>query len=233
MAPIHTLRVSPLRGVFAADPGSCYITDTLLFAVNGNVARVGLPPNDPLDGFDARSKTVGKLNHVSKFAFNPEGVLFAVHSTELFAGAMPSDPNLDWFSNAKRVGKTNWDGLKFLFFDPNGILYAVTKKGEFYKGPASSSENVSWLYVQATKIGTGGWNEFDALFFDPKGILYAVTSDDKLVMRSPPTKPYDNWLGSSTTIGNGGWCILTHFMAFSPEFDLWCVDSKNGNIYKG
>ncbi|XP_063313632.1 tachylectin-2-like isoform X2 [Pelobates fuscus] len=207
--------------------------DTLLFAVKDYNARVGLPPKDRLDGFDARCKIVGKLNNVSKIAFNPEGVLFAVRGIELFTGAMPSDPNLDWFSTAKRVGKTNWDGFKFLFFDPKGILYAVTKNGEFYKGPAPSNENVSWLYGQATKIGTGSWNEFDALFFDPKGILYAVTNDDKLVMRSPPTKPDDNWLDSSTTIGKGGWRILTHFMAFSPEFDLWCVDSKNGNIYKG
>ncbi|XP_063313626.1 tachylectin-2-like [Pelobates fuscus] len=207
--------------------------DTLLFTVHGNVARVGLPPRDPLDGFNDRSKIVGKLNNVSKIAFNPEGVLFAVRGTELFAGALPSNPNLDWFSTAKRVGKTNWDGLKFLFFDPNGILYVVTKKGEFFKGPAPSNENVSWLYGQATKIGNQCWNEFDALFFDPKGIMYAVTKEEKLVMRSPPTKPDDNWLASSTTIGNRGWRILTHFMAFSPEFDLWCVDSKNGNIYKG
>ncbi|XP_063315862.1 tachylectin-2-like [Pelobates fuscus] len=132
-----------------------------------------------------------------------------------------------------RVGKTDWDGFKLMFFDPNGLLYAATKKGEFYKGPAPSNENVSWLYGQATKIGTNSWNEFDALFFDPKGILYAVTSDDKLVMRSPPTKPDDNWLDSSKTIGKGGWRILTHFMAFTLESDLWCVDSKNGNIYKG
>ncbi|CAH2299293.1 Hypothetical predicted protein [Pelobates cultripes] len=207
--------------------------DTLLFAVKDYVARTGLPPKDRLDSFEARSKIVGKLNNVSKFAFNPEGVLFAVRGTELFTGAMPSNPNLDWFSTAQRVGKSDWDRFKFVFFDPNGLLYAATKNGEFYKGPAPSNENVSWLYGQATKIGTDGWNDFYALFFDPKGILYAVTKDDKLVMRSPPTKANDEWLHSSTTIGNGGWRILTHFMAFSPELDLWCVDSKNGNIYKG
>ncbi|XP_063315867.1 uncharacterized protein LOC134615302 [Pelobates fuscus] len=207
--------------------------DTLLFAVKDYVARAGLPPKDRLDSFGARSNIVGKLNNVSKFAFNPEGVLFAVRGTELFTGAMPSNPNLDWFSTAQRVGKSDWDRFKFVFFDPNGLLYAATKNGEFYKGPAPSNENVSWLYGQATKIGTDGWNDFYALFFDPKGILYAVTKDDKLVMRSPPTKANDEWLRSSTTIGNGGWRILTHFMAFSPEFDLWCVDSMNGNIYKG
>ncbi|CAH2299282.1 Hypothetical predicted protein [Pelobates cultripes] len=207
--------------------------DTLLFAVKDYIGRAGLPPKNLLDNFDARSSIVGKLNNVSKIAFNPEGVLFAVRGTELFMGAMPSNPNLDWFSTAKRVGKTDWDGFKCLFFDPNGLLYAATKKGEFYKGPAPSNENVSWLYGQATKIGTAGWNTFDALFFDPKGILYAVTGDDKLVTRSPPTKPDDNWLDSSKTIGKGGWRILTHFMAFTLESDLWCVDSKNGSIYKG
>ncbi|XP_063315846.1 tachylectin-2-like [Pelobates fuscus] len=208
--------------------------DTILFAVNkSSFAKAGLPPKNIMDSFDARASTVGKLNNVTKIVFSPEGELFAVCGGDLYTGSMPSEENLDWFSKARRVGKFDWNKFKFLLFNPNGLLYAVTKDGELYKGPKPDNENVSWLYGQATKIGIRSWNRFDALFFDPKGIMYAVTDDDRLVMRSPPTGPDDRWLDTSTTIGNKGWRILTHFMAFSPEGDLWCVDSNNGNIYKG
>uniref|UniRef100_A0A8C5Q1B5 Tachylectin 2 domain-containing protein n=1 Tax=Leptobrachium leishanense TaxID=445787 RepID=A0A8C5Q1B5_9ANUR len=145
---------------------------------------------------------------------------------------MPSEANQDWFSTAKRVGKSGWEKLKFLLFDPKGLLYVVTMEGKLYKGPAPCNENVPWLKWQATLVGTTGWNVFDSLFFDLKGTLYAVI-DDKLVMRSPPTQPLNNWLSTNTTIGNGGWRILTHFMAVSPDGDLWCVNSSNGNLYKG
>ncbi|KAM8939604.1 uncharacterized protein RCH25_053298 [Pelodytes ibericus] len=207
--------------------------DTLLFAVRDYTARAGLPPTNYLDNFNTRSAIVGKLPNVSKIAFNPEGELYAIRGSELHTGPMPSSGNQDWFSSAKRVGKVDWDKMKSLFFDRKGLMYAVTKDGAFYKGPAPSNENVSWLYGQATQIGNKGWNTFAALFFDLKDVLYAVTDNDKLVMRSPPIKVDDNWLASSTTIGTNGWYALSHFMDVSPDGDLWCVDTKNGKIYKG
>uniref|UniRef100_A0A8C5QQX7 Tachylectin 2 domain-containing protein n=1 Tax=Leptobrachium leishanense TaxID=445787 RepID=A0A8C5QQX7_9ANUR len=206
---------------------------TILFAVRGSYASAGLPPKNISDSFYDRSTTVGKLSNVSKVVFNPDGELFAVRGAELYRGSMPSNGGQDWFSTAKRVGKTDWDKFKFLLIDPLGVLYAVTKNGELYKGPAPSNENVSWLYGEATKVGTSGWSKFDNLFFDLNGNLYAVTDDDKLVMGSPPTKPDDRWLDSSTTVGKGGWRVLSHFMAVSTDEALWCVDSRNGNIYKG
>uniref|UniRef100_A0A8C5Q125 Tachylectin 2 domain-containing protein n=1 Tax=Leptobrachium leishanense TaxID=445787 RepID=A0A8C5Q125_9ANUR len=205
--------------------------DTILFAVKDYNARAGLPPKNIEDNFNTCS-IVGKLNNVSKIIFNPDGELFAVRDGELYRGSMPSNENLDWFSSAKRVGKADWDQFKFLLLDSQGVLYAATKNGELYKGPAPSNENVFWLHDEATMVGAGGWNDLDALFFDRQDILYAVV-DNKLVWRSPPTKPDDNWLSTCTTIGNEGWSILTHFMAVSPDGDLWCVDSSNGHIYKG
>uniref|UniRef100_A0A8C5MTX3 Tachylectin 2 domain-containing protein n=1 Tax=Leptobrachium leishanense TaxID=445787 RepID=A0A8C5MTX3_9ANUR len=159
--------------------------DTILFAVRGSSASAGLPPKNISDSFYDRSTIVGLLNNVSKIAFNPDGKLFAVRGAELYRGSMPSNADQDWFSTAKRVGKTNWDSLKLIIFDPQGVLYAATKDGEFYKGPAPSNENVSWLYGEATKVGTSGWR------------------------------------------------VLSHFMTVSPDGALWCVDSSNGNIYKG
>ncbi|KAM8940484.1 uncharacterized protein RCH25_000529 isoform 1-T1 [Pelodytes ibericus] len=207
--------------------------DTLLFAVRDYTARAGLPPTNYLDDFNTRSAIVGKLSDVRKIAFNPEGELYAIRGSELYTGPMPSSGNQDWFSSAKRVGKVDWDKIKSLFFDRKGLMYVVTKDGAFYKGPAPSNEHVSWLYCQATQIGNTGWNTFAALFFDLKDVLYAVTDSDKLVMRSPPIKVDDNWLASSTTIGTNGWYALSHFMDVSPDGDLWCVDTKNGKIYKG
>ncbi|CAH2299429.1 Hypothetical predicted protein [Pelobates cultripes] len=210
------------------------VEDTILFAISSDyVARAGLPPKDRMDSYYDRSTAVGKLNDVNKIVFSPEGQLFAVRGRDLYTGPMPLSANLDWFSTAKRVGKAEWVQFKFLFFDPNGLLYAATKDGELYKGPAPSNENVSWRYGQATKIGNSGWNKHDALFFDQKGNLYAVTDGDKLVVGSPPSTTNDKWLDSCTTIGNGGWRILTHFMKISLDDLLWCVDSRNGNIYKG
>uniref|UniRef100_A0A8C5PJI0 Tachylectin 2 domain-containing protein n=1 Tax=Leptobrachium leishanense TaxID=445787 RepID=A0A8C5PJI0_9ANUR len=206
---------------------------TILFAVKDYAASVGLPPTNINDSFYDRSTIVGTLCNVSKIVFNPDGKLFAVRGAELYRGSMPSNMVQDWFTTAKRVGKTNWDQFTFLLFDPQGVLYAATKNGELYKGPAPSNENMSWLYGEATKVGRSGWSKFDNLFFDLKGNLYAVTDDDKLVMRSPPTNPDDQWLASSTTVGKGGWRVLSHFMAVSPDGALWCVDSSNGNIYKG
>ncbi|KAM8940045.1 uncharacterized protein RCH25_000182 isoform 1-T1 [Pelodytes ibericus] len=207
--------------------------DTLLFAVQNNLAKAGLPPKDYMDSFGSRSAIVGKLPDVSKIAFNPEGELYAIRGSELYTGPMPSSGNQDWFSSAKRVGKVDWDKMKSLFFDRKGLLYAVTKDGAFYKGQAPSNENVSWLYGQATQIGKSGWNNLAALFFDLKDNLYAVTDKGKLVMRSPPTSADEEWLASSTTIGTEGWYDLTHFMDVSPDGNLWCVDTKNGKIYKG
>ncbi|XP_063315827.1 uncharacterized protein LOC134615269 [Pelobates fuscus] len=208
--------------------------DTILFAVDKHfVAKAGLLPRNSLDKFETRSSTVGKLKDVSKIVFSPEGELFAVRGGDMYRGSMPSNGKLDWFSKARRVGRREWDQFKFLLFDPNGILYAATKDGKLYKGPKPDNENVSWINDQATKIGIRMWDYFDALFFDPEGTLYAVTHSGSLEMRSPPSDIEDNWIGSSTNLAHEGWSDLSHFIAFSTEGDLWCVDSSNGNIYKG
>uniref|UniRef100_A0A8C5QL90 Tachylectin 2 domain-containing protein n=1 Tax=Leptobrachium leishanense TaxID=445787 RepID=A0A8C5QL90_9ANUR len=208
--------------------------DAVLFVVTKDfLGKVGPPPKDRLDNFNARTPVVGKLNNVSKIAFNPDGELFAVRDDDLYRGPMPSDANLDWFTVARRVGKGGWNRYKFMVFDPCGVLYAATHDGQFFKGPAPTDDTVCWLSCCAIKVGTGAWNDFDSLFFDSQAILYAVSHDDRLLKRYPPTRADDDWYASSTTIGKAGWRSLSHFMGFSPDGDLWCVDSSNGNIYKG
>uniref|UniRef100_A0A8C5LPS5 Tachylectin 2 domain-containing protein n=1 Tax=Leptobrachium leishanense TaxID=445787 RepID=A0A8C5LPS5_9ANUR len=208
--------------------------NTLLFVVTKDFqVKAGPPPTYYLDDFNARAPVIGRLNNVSKIAINPCRELFAIRGEDLYRGPMPSNASVDWFTVAKRVGKGGWNKYKFIVFDPCGVLYAATHDGLFYKGPAPCNDTVCWLSSQAIQVGAAAWDKFDALFFDSKAILYTVSHDDKLLKRYPPTRADDNWNASSTTIGKAGWRSLTHFMGFSPEGDLWCVDPSNGNIYKG
>ncbi|KAM4807614.1 uncharacterized protein WCC33_004942 [Rhinophrynus dorsalis] len=207
---------------------------TVLFTVDRDfTARAGVPPRNFNDRYDARAARLGTLVNAEHIAFSPNGCLFAVRGENLYRGCMPSCQYHDWFCGAKRVGRGGWQQFKFLIFHPNGLLYGATKRGEFYMGPPPDDENVSWINGRAIRVGTCSWNLFDALFFDPQGILHAVTTEDTLVKRHPPAYALDNWIGTSTTIGKGGWRVLTHFMSFSPDGNLWCVNKWNGYIYSG
>ena len=48
-------------------------------------------------------------------------------------------------------------------------------------------------------------------------------------MREPPTAANDNWLGSSTLIGTGGWDSF-QFLFFMADGELYGVN--NGQFYK-
>ncbi|KAM4810492.1 uncharacterized protein WCC33_019214 [Rhinophrynus dorsalis] len=209
-------------------------TETIIFVIDyDNTVKAGLPPKNQLDNFSGRSQVLGKINNIRLIAFNPEGELYAVSGSDLYTGPMPSNINQDWFTSAKRVGKAEWDQFHVLFFHSNGLLYGVTKSGEFYQGPAPQNENISWIYRQATLIGKKGWNAYNSLFFDKEGTLYAVSTEDALIKGKPPTKPDEDWHNSTTTIGKCGWIGLSHFMAVDDEGKLWCVNRENGNIYRG
>ncbi|KAM4617358.1 uncharacterized protein O3C94_021395 isoform 2-T2 [Discoglossus pictus] len=226
--PVTEEKMNPNR----EDPLQLDTEEILLFAVDKDYSvRADLPPLDY--NYDLKAAQVGKLTNVSHIAFDPEGHLYAVRGKELYMGPMPPSKNQDWFADAKRVGKADWDNVQFFFFHPKGELYVATTEGELYKGPAPSNENVSWLNRQAKKIGYNGWQDFDALFFDPEGVLYAVTSYDILVKGNPPTDPERDWIGYSTKVGRKGWRVLSHFISFSPNGNLWCVNKNNGNIYCG
>ncbi|CAN2388329.1 Tachylectin [Pristimantis euphronides] len=145
---------------------------------------------------------------------------------------MALNKNVDWFSVARRVGKYEWSRIKLIFFHPNGDLYATTYEGEFYKGPQPDNENITWMYQKAKKIGARFWSKFEAMFFDNEGNLHAV-SYDKFYKGTPPSEENSPWLSQTTLIGDGGWSRLTHFMGFTPDNKLWCIDKYNGNIYRG
>ncbi|CAH2299203.1 Hypothetical predicted protein [Pelobates cultripes] len=93
---------------------------------------------------------------------HPEGELFAVRRGDVYRGNIPSQQGLDWFNVAKKVGKVYWSNFRFILFDPNGVLYAVTGKGDIYKGPAPTNANMPWLYRQATKIGSDSKDDWFA-----------------------------------------------------------------------
>ncbi|XP_069039870.1 tachylectin-2-like [Lepisosteus oculatus] len=204
----------------------------LLFGVESSgSAQMGLPPVDYNESYHDHAKHVGNLKGFSHILFSPTGIMFAVRNADIYTGSPPVNPDEDWLTTkAKCVGKGEWDQFHSLFFHPDGSLYAVTKSGDFYKGPPPEHEYVSWRYRAATKIGTGGWL-FPSLFFDPEGILYAVTSEGKLVKGKPPSDPDYKWYDNSETVGTEGWAELTHFMAFSPDGNLWCVSKDEGKIY--
>uniref|UniRef100_A0A8C5PKW0 Tachylectin 2 domain-containing protein n=1 Tax=Leptobrachium leishanense TaxID=445787 RepID=A0A8C5PKW0_9ANUR len=208
--------------------------DTLLFIVTRKNYRIGagLPPNHKGDCYILRATPVGKLMKATKIIFSPDGEMFSVHGGDLYRGPMPSEQDLDWFSAAKKVGKVDWGNFKFLLFDPHGDLYAVANDGDLYKGPAPTNENMSWLYRQATKIGRCKWNSLQALFFDPEGALYAVKSDGRLVMGDPPTSLEDNWFDTCISVSDDDWSKLTHFISFSPEGELCCINEDTGYMYK-
>uniref|UniRef100_A0A8C5PPI6 Tachylectin 2 domain-containing protein n=1 Tax=Leptobrachium leishanense TaxID=445787 RepID=A0A8C5PPI6_9ANUR len=209
--------------------------DTILVAITKrpNICRAGLPPNHINDDYPARSTAVGKIDLVRRLAFSPAGELFATRGKDLYRGPMPSDANADWFSIAKRVDTVDWDKIRFIFFHPDGTMYAVTNNGAFYKGPPPDNDKVSWLYRVATKIGQRSWETNHALFFNNEGVLYAVTREGRLVARHPPVSASDSWLSDAVIVGGGDWRNLSGFISFSPDGYLWCVNKKNGDCFRG
>uniref|UniRef100_A0A8C5W8Y8 Tachylectin 2 domain-containing protein n=1 Tax=Leptobrachium leishanense TaxID=445787 RepID=A0A8C5W8Y8_9ANUR len=210
------------------------MSGSLLFIVKkGNyLISVGLPPSDKDDSYIVRTSPVGTLTNATKILFSPDGELFAVCGGDLYRGPMPSKKDQNWFDLAKKVGKLDWGNLKFLLFDPQGVLYAVTNDGDLYKGPAPINTNMSWLYRQATKIGSCKWNLLQALFFDPEGALYAVKSDGCLVKGDPPTGLDDNWFEKCISVSDDDWSKLTYFISFNSTGELWCINNDNGYMYK-
>ncbi|XP_073518770.1 uncharacterized protein [Phyllobates terribilis] len=211
--------------------GSCNPDPQLLVVNKEFNLKIGPVPKAYLDDFNGRTPVCGKVNNISKIACSPDGSLFCVRNGDLYTGPLTSNKDTDWFCAARRVGKCGWDEFKIIFFHPDGTFYGATCNGDLYKGPKPNNENVCWRDCVATRIGCGNWNQYEALFFHPNGTLYAVCKDDTFVKGNPPTSP-GNWLATTTKVGRGGWLRLTHFMAFSPDGNLWSVDKNDGKIYK-
>ncbi|XP_069061733.1 tachylectin-2-like [Pleurodeles waltl] len=206
--------------------------ETVLFAIDrNNQCIIALPPQSPKDDFNNRARRLGKLHNASHVFFNPKGHMFVVRGDELFKGPSPFLPWNDWFSQAKCVGRGLWDQCKFLYFNSQGRLFAVTKSGAWYVGPEPDNPHVPWVYRQAGKIGGSGWEAFDALFFDPDDTMYGV-HEGRLRRNSPLSTTDGTWLAHSFVVGEAGWDQLSHFMGFSSDGNLWCV-SQDGKMYRG
>ncbi|XP_068122375.1 uncharacterized protein [Hyperolius riggenbachi] len=205
------------------------MSNFLLFALFNSEILVGLPPSNPSDNFHARSMKLGRMDDAGLVAYSPDGLLYVVRGADLYRGPVPASFKQNWFDEAQQVGKNNWDQFKSIFFHPNGHLYAVTSFGEFYEGPPPTNKLEPW---KTNKIGDNSWETFSALFFDGNGILYAA-DESQLLKQEPPTSADEPWTQTSDNIGSGNWSSLSHFMAFDPDGNLWCVSKEGGRMYMG
>ena len=140
-----------------------------------------------------------------------------------YHGRPPGDADADnWISSAHQIGTRNWASFEFLFFGPDGVLFAVEKNGFFFKGPPQDSI--------ATKIGNAGWASFKFLFFGPDGDLYGVRLNGSFLKGPPPTYSQDNWMDRATTIGTTGWADFK-FLFFGPDTHLYEV-KEDGSFFK-
>ncbi|XP_069061732.1 tachylectin-2-like [Pleurodeles waltl] len=205
--------------------------ETVLFSIDGgNNCRIGLPPSALDDAYNRRSLSLGNLPNASHVFFNPKGDMFVVRGGDLYKGPTPSSPWKDWFASAKRIGRADWNKYKLLYFSNSGKLFAVTKEGEWYRGPEPINEEVPWLYKQASKIGGSDWQHFDALFFDFENIMHGVIQGN-LVKGHPFSTTDGAWYAKSKQIGEHIWGTLAYFINFSHDGKLWCVSSQDGAIY--
>lgn len=210
--------------------------DTLdvLFTVDkGDSCRIGLPPKDATDDFHTRAIQFGTFANASKIAFGPDNKIYAVRGAELYQGSLPRSAGADWFSEAKLVGKSGWDQFKFIILHPKGSIYAVTQEGHLFKGAPPTADDESWIDTKAKRLDGERWNEFSALCYDPIGMMYGVASG-KLVRGIYPNSTTRSWLDNAEEIGNStSWELLSHFMAFTPDGNLWCVNKSTGEILTG
>ena len=88
---------------------------------------------------------------------------------KFYKGQPPSCSSDHWIGKATLIGHAGWDSFKFLFFDPDGVLYGA-KDGRFYKRAPPTCSDDNWQ-GSATVIGRSGWSAFQFLFFDPQGTL--------------------------------------------------------------
>ena len=98
--------------------------------------------------------------------------MYAVFGNGQFRRATPPTHSGDnWASRSTLIGTGGWQNFKFLFFDPNGMLYALpVSKGNLLTGspPVSGSGHSDSWCAKANVIGLGGWNTFSFLFFNSK-----------------------------------------------------------------
>ncbi|XP_078530722.1 uncharacterized protein LOC144817781 isoform X2 [Lissotriton helveticus] len=210
--------------------------DTLdvLFTVDkGDTCRIGLPPKDATDDFHTRAIQFGTFENASQIFFGPDDKIYAVRGAELYQGSLPRSKGADWFSEAKLIGESGWDQFKFVLFHPKGRIYAVTHEGHLFKGVPPTPDDQSWIDRKAKRLDGERWNEFSALCYDPVGMLYGVASG-KLVRGLYPSSTTRSWLDNAEEIGNStSWEVLSHFMAFTQDGNLWCVNKSTGEMLTG
>ena len=191
-----------MYGYCLQDPSSLLTTGTIYKAP---------PPSrlQPLSFFGwlnnaTRVCTITDLSNLCPF-FDPDGKLYLDWEDKLYT--VPSNSTLHLQDRVR-----GWCDFKFLFFDPEGILYGV-ENGKLHKRGPPTAPDDDWL-ATSTIIGTVGWSDFQFLFFMSSGELYGVYQD-KFYKGSTPTQSIDahTWLASSTLIGSSGWSQFKFLMS--------------------
>ena len=86
----------------------------------------------------------------------------------MIKGPPPKYANDAWDERAATIGTIEWNRYKFVFFGPDGDLYAMDRAlGTLYKAPPPTDGSDGWI-TSATQIGKDGFGKnFNFLFFGP------------------------------------------------------------------
>ena len=114
--------------------------------------------------------------------------MYGVVDDKLYRRAPPTHSQDNWQGSATLVGTNGWSVFKFLFFSPDGLLWAVhgsssTLPGYFVKGTPPTDENDNWSR-RAGYAGLAYFHRCQELFFMADGYMYMVLSD--ALWKHPP-----------------------------------------------
>ena len=104
---------------------------------------------------------------VASLVFDPDGKLYFVVDDKLYM-MLPNSTK-----SYKELAVKGWSAFKFLFFNPEGILYGV-ENGKLHKRGPPTAPDDDWL-ATSTVTGTVGWNDFQLLFFMSSSFCMAFT----------------------------------------------------------
>ncbi|CAN2388327.1 hypothetical protein PRIEUP_LOCUS16273 [Pristimantis euphronides] len=205
LPPQHLLDDYPDRAAVIGKLGNvshviCSPKGELFCVRGGDLYRGTMPSQEGVD-WCSSARRVGKVEW-SKFKilfFNPNGDLYGItNSGELYKGPQPDNENMPWMYERTTVlispGEklfihlipTGRNGCCATFFDPCGVLYAVTQEGKLVSGkpPTPGQDCEDWLRT-STVIAEGGWlKEIRFMSFSPDGNLWSVEKNGDIYRRT-------------------------------------------------
>ena len=111
---------------------------TLYGVLNGKFYKT-YPPTHATDNWLARATLVDSGGCFPVSVLWPGGNAVWCYKWFSLQAASPTNRQDSWLASAKRIGTSGWSHLKFLFFDPHGILFGVFFSGDLYWGPPAGA----------------------------------------------------------------------------------------------